>query len=51
VELDAQERPTYRFAPGVARTSLASRTAERLGVTRGELLERILAKRRARKGA
>lgn len=51
VELDAQERPTYRFVPGVARTSLASRTAERLGVTRGELLERILAKRRARKGA
>jgi DNA mismatch repair protein MutS2 len=51
VELDAQERPTYRFAPGVARTSLASRTAERLGVTRGELLERILAKRRARQGA
>jgi DNA mismatch repair protein MutS2 len=51
VELDAQERPTYRFAPGVARTSLASRTAERLGVTRGELLERILAKRRSRNGA
>jgi DNA mismatch repair protein MutS2 len=50
VELDAQERPTYRFAPGVARTSLAQRTAERLGVTRGELLERIAAKRRAKGG-
>jgi DNA mismatch repair protein MutS2 len=51
VELDAQERPTYRFAPGVARTSLAHRTAERLGVTRGELLERIASKRLARKQA
>jgi DNA mismatch repair protein MutS2 len=51
VELDAQERPTYRFSPGVARTSLAQRTAERLGVTRGELLERIAAKRRARSRA
>jgi len=51
VELDAQERPTYRFAPGVARTSLAHRTAERLGVTRGELLERIAAKRLAGKQA
>ncbi len=45
VELDAQERPTYRFTPGVARTSLAHKTAERLGVTRGELLQRIAAKR------
>ncbi len=45
VELDAQERPTYRFVPGVARTSLAHRTAERLGVTREELLARIAAKR------
>jgi DNA mismatch repair protein MutS2 len=45
VELDAQERPTYRFVPGVARTSLAHKTAERLGVTRGELLQRIAAKR------
>jgi DNA mismatch repair protein MutS2 len=45
VELDAQERPTYRFAPGVARTSLAHKTAERLGVTRDELLQRIAAKR------
>jgi DNA mismatch repair protein MutS2 len=45
VELDPQERPTYRFQPGVARTSLAHKTAERLGVTRGELLQRIAAKR------
>ncbi len=45
VELDAQERPTYRFIPGVARTSLAHKTAERLGVTRNELLQRIAAKR------
>ena len=44
VELDAQERPTYRFMPGVARTSLAHKTAERLGVTREELLQRIKAK-------
>ena len=45
VELDALERPTYRFLPGVARTSLAHKTAERLGVTRDELLQRIAAKR------
>ena len=49
VELDAQERPTYRFGPGVARTSLAHKTAERLGVTKGELLQRIAAKRAGRK--
>jgi DNA mismatch repair protein MutS2 len=47
VELDPQERPTYRFVPGVARTSLAHKTAERLGVTRDELLARIAAKRRS----
>jgi DNA mismatch repair protein MutS2 len=47
VELDARERATYRFVPGVAKTSLAQRTAARLGVTREELLERIAAKRRA----
>ncbi len=50
VELDAQEQPTYRFVPGVARTSLAHKTAARLGVTREELLERIAAKRRGRQG-
>ncbi|HVZ31659.1 MAG TPA: DNA mismatch repair protein, partial [Polyangiaceae bacterium] len=36
-ELDAHERPTYRFTDGVARTSLAHRVAERLGVTRESL--------------
>ena len=46
VELDAHERPTYRFVPGVAKTSLAQKTAARLGVTREELLERIQAKRK-----
>jgi DNA mismatch repair protein MutS2 len=48
VELDAHERPTYRFVQGVARSSLAQKTAARLGVTREELLERIAIKRRAR---
>jgi DNA mismatch repair protein MutS2 len=51
VELDAHERPTYRFVPGVAKTSLAQRTASRLGVTREELLARIAAKRGKRGGA
>ncbi|HKO51002.1 MAG TPA: DNA mismatch repair protein [Polyangiaceae bacterium] len=41
VELDAQENPTYRFVPGVATTSLAERTAERLGVTREALRELV----------
>jgi len=41
VELDQQQQPTYAFVPGVARTSLAQRTAERLGVTREALLELI----------
>jgi DNA mismatch repair protein MutS2 len=41
VELDELERPTYRFVPGVARTSLAHQTARRLGVTREELLALI----------
>ncbi len=48
VELDAREQPTYRFVPGVARTSLAHRTAARLGVTRDELLARIAAKKAKR---
>ncbi len=33
VELDVEERPTYLFVPGVATTSLAHKTAARLGVT------------------
>ena len=48
VELDAREAPTYRFVPGVARTSLAHKTAARLGVTRDELEALIESKRRAR---
>jgi DNA mismatch repair protein MutS2 len=46
VELDGQDRPTYGFVPGVAHTSLAQRTAARLGVTREELLQRIAQKRK-----
>jgi DNA mismatch repair protein MutS2 len=37
VELDADQHPTYQFVPGVATTSLAQQTAERLGVTREQL--------------
>jgi DNA mismatch repair protein MutS2 len=38
VELGAERRPTYQFTPGVARSSLAGHTAERLGVTGEQLL-------------
>jgi DNA mismatch repair protein MutS2 len=41
VELDAQQKPTYQFVPGVAPTSLAAHAAARLGVTRDEL-ERLV---------
>jgi len=41
VELDEQRRPTYQFAPGVAGSSLAAHTAERLGVT-GEQLSALI---------
>jgi len=41
VELDQQRRPTYQFAPGVAGSSLAAQTAERLGVT-GEQLAALI---------
>jgi len=37
VELDQNRRPTYQFVPGVANSSLASHTAERLGVTAEQL--------------
>jgi DNA mismatch repair protein MutS2 len=47
VELDARERPTYRFIEGVAETSLARQTAARLGVTREELRALIAQKRAA----
>jgi DNA mismatch repair protein MutS2 len=41
VELDPERRPTYQFLPGVAKTSLAAHTAERLGVTGEQLLSLI----------
>jgi DNA mismatch repair protein MutS2 len=41
VHLDERLRPTYQFVPGVAQTSLAKQTAERLGVTREALLELV----------
>ena len=41
VELDEHQLPRYRFVPGVASTSLAAKTAERLGVTR-EALEALI---------
>ena len=37
VEIDAEKRSTYQFIPGVAETSLAALTAERLGVTYEQL--------------
>jgi len=49
VELDGGERPTYRFVPGVARTSLAHQIAARLGVTRDELLALVQRNATARK--
>lgn len=49
VELDARQWPTYRFVPGVAVTSLAQRTAARLGVTRDELRGLVEASKRARR--
>ena len=41
VQLDDQRRPTYQFVPGVAASSLAAHTAERLGVT-GEQLSALI---------
>jgi DNA mismatch repair protein MutS2 len=38
VELGPERRPTYQFARGVASSSLAGHTAERLGVTGEQLL-------------
>jgi DNA mismatch repair protein MutS2 len=49
VELDQHQFPTYGFVPGVAETSLAQRTAARLGVTREELLALVEASKRAHK--
>ena len=41
VEIDEQQNSTYQFLPGVAQTSLAAVTAERLGVTFDQLTELI----------
>jgi DNA mismatch repair protein MutS2 len=41
VELGPDERPTYQFAQGVARTSLAGQAAARLGVTGDQLLSLV----------
>lgn len=46
VELGPNGKATYRFTPGVAKTSLARGVAERLGVTR-ESLRALLDQRRA----
>jgi DNA mismatch repair protein MutS2 len=46
VELGPHDVPTFRFVPGVARTSLAHSTATRLGVTQGELLALVEAHKR-----
>jgi DNA mismatch repair protein MutS2 len=46
VELGSSGKATYRFTPGVAKTSLAHGVAERLGVTR-ESLRALLDSRRA----
>jgi DNA mismatch repair protein MutS2 len=51
VELDAQQNPTYGFVPGVATTSLAERTAQRLGVTREALRELVDRAKQQRPGA
>ncbi len=50
VELGASGKATYRFTPGVAKTSLARGVAERLGVTR-ESLRALLDSRRAEREA
>jgi DNA mismatch repair protein MutS2 len=50
VELDQHQFPTYSFVPGVAETSLAQRTAARLGVTKDELLALVEASKRAHRG-
>lgn len=47
VELGPHDLPTYRFVPGVARTSLARNTATRLGVTKDELLALVEQRKRA----
>lgn len=46
VGLDDDQEPTYHFLPGVASTSLAQKTAERLGVTRDALAELVRERQR-----
>jgi DNA mismatch repair protein MutS2 len=46
VELDENQESTYAFVPGVAPTSFAGKTAERLGVTRDALLGLVEEKKR-----
>ncbi len=46
VELDASEKPTFQFVPGVATTSLAHKVAARLGVTREALEALVTSKQR-----
>lgn len=50
VELDEHGAPTYQFVPGVATTSLAQRTAARLGVTREDLAGLVQKAKRAARG-
>ena len=44
VQLDGDDNPTYQFVPGVAQSSLAGRTAQRLGVSRSELARLVAGK-------
>jgi DNA mismatch repair protein MutS2 len=48
VELDETQTPTFGFIPGIATTSLARKTAERLGVTREALKYLVDDAKRAR---
>jgi DNA mismatch repair protein MutS2 len=41
VDLGPDQRPTYQFSPGVARTSLAAHAAARLGVTGDQLMQLV----------
>jgi DNA mismatch repair protein MutS2 len=50
-ELDADDRPTFAFVPGVATTSLAQKVAERLGVTKSELEDLVHARVRSLRSA
>lgn len=47
VDVGADDRPTYQFRPGVARTSMAQQTAQRLGVTDAVLRALVQRQRQA----